>query len=267
MFVSTTSRTLLSTVLLFSALASPGAYGKTVVVADEFADGSRRGNSPPESLDWLSSMDGSYLESERGKMRLLGAAESGRHAVAHFVAPEEAITLEPGDSLELTFEVTPVEEGVPMGNSLRFGLFGSANKAINYFGSDDTNPDAVSADGYVGVLNVKSRTEVALGILRREGEEGRLLTNSHAYETESMSQATESVQVGETYNVTLRVTRMGEREMQIEVAMAGGNFAQEIRDRWTDEESPFFTFDLIGFSIFQAISSAEIANVRLVKQP
>ncbi len=254
------------TLFLLGALALTTARAETVLVADEFADGSRRGNSPPESLDWVSSVDGRYLEGDRGKMRILGARESGRHAVAHFVAPEDAVTLETGETLEFTFDVTPLEEGPPQGNSLRFGLFDSANEAVNYFGSDGTNPKAASAEGYVGVLSLKSETEVALGILRRSGD-GGLLTNSHAYNTESMSNAPEGVGVGETYRVTLRVKRTGDREAQVEVAVSGGTFAREIRDKWTDEESPLFTFDLIGFSIFQAFSAAEISNVRLVKLP
>ena len=238
---------------------------ETVLVAEKFADGSRAGNNPPESLEWHCSVAGRFLQDGRGFMSILGAAETARHAVAHFVTPEHAVTLEPGQSLVLSFDFKPMAGGVPSGNSLRFGLFHSANEAANLFQSDGQNPPGATAVGYVGALTMKSETATVLSILKREGQ-GALLTNSHAYKTLESAPVSFGLQMGETYAVKLTVKRSASETMEIVAEVSGGGLSAPSMVSYEDAVAPCFVFDTIGFSIFKSVVDAEFSNVRVVKE-
>lgn len=239
-------------------------YAETVLVSEKFADGSRSGNHPPESLEWHCSVAGRFLQDGQGVMKINGAADSARHAVAHFVMPERAVTLEPEESLVLSFDFKPTAGGVPSGNSLRFGLFNSANEAENLLQGDGQNPTGASAAGYVGALTMKSETATVISIMERNGQ-GALLTNSHAYKTLENTPASFGLQMGETYGVKLTVKRTSGDTVELGIEISGGGLSTPFTMAYEDAAEPVFTFDTIGFSIFKSVVDAEFSNIQLVK--
>lgn len=241
-------------------------HAETVLVSDKFADGSRLGNNPPSSLEWHCSVSGRFLQDGQGSMSILGAADTARHAVAHFVTPEHAVTLEQGQSLVLSFDFKPTAGGVPSGNSLRFGLFNSANEAANLFQSDGQNPSGSTALGYVGALTVKSETASVISIMKRNGQ-GAILTNSHAYKTLENTPASFGLQMGETYGVKLTVKRTSGDTVELGIEISGGGLSAPFTITYEDAAEPIFTFDTIGFSIFKSVVDAELSNIQLVKEP
>ena len=241
-------------------------HAETVLVAEKFADGSRLGNHPPDSVEWRCSVAGRFLQDGQGFMTLTGAADSARHAVAHFVAPEQAVTLESGQSLTLSFDFKPIAGGPASGNSLRFGLFNSANEAANIFQSDGKNPSGSSAQGYVGALTVKSETATVISVMKRDGQ-GGFLTNSHAYKTLENSPASFGLEMGATYGVKLTVKRSASESVEITIEISGGGLSAPFTITYEDAAAPVFTFDTIGFSIFKSVVDAEFSNVQLVKEP
>lgn len=239
---------------------------ESVLVSETFSDGSRSGHNPPNSLEWYSSVSGRFLQDGKGFMSILGASETARHAVAQFVNPEKPVTLERGQSLVLTFVVKPLAVGIPAGNSLRFGLFNSANDSINIFTSDGQNPMDATASGYVGAVMTKSETAVSLSILKREGI-GGFLTNSHAYQSLKTAPASFIFEEGRSYAVKFRVERKNQTTAEITIEISDQDQGDAFSLSYEDASAPIFTFDTVGFSIFKSIVDAEFSEIRLVKQP
>lgn len=250
----------------FSILSVAALQAETVLVSETFSDGSRSGNNPPNSLEWYCSVSGRFLQDGKGFMSILGATDTARHAVAQFVSPEKPITLEKGQSLTLSFVVKPLTIGIPAGNSIRFGLFNTANDAINIFTADGQNPMDASAQGYVGAVMTKSETSVSLSIMKREGL-GGFLTNSHAYQSVKTGPASFFFEAGKSYEVKLRVERKNETTAEIRIEIAGQGQGDTFELSYQDTSAPFFTFDTIGFSIFKSVVDAEFSDIWLTRHP
>jgi len=236
-----------------------------VLVDESFSDGNRSGQSLPKSLDWQSSVAAGGLTDGAGFMRLEGAEETSRHAVAHFAPADAPVELAVGQSLELTFDFKPIVMGAPGGNSLRFGLFHSANDGLNIFDADGKNPDGTTSDGFVGSLMMKSDTATGLAVLERHGL-GRLMTNSAAYKTAETGTASVGLRVDQKYSVELVITRNAQG-IAVNVSVAESPGGEKFSVSYEDPGASVHAFDTVGFSVFRSVSSAEFSNIRIVRKP
>lgn len=249
--------------VVFAAAAL--ARGGTVLVDESFADGNRSSLNLPKSLDWQSSAAAGSLTDGSGFMKLEGAEETGRHAVAHFAPADAPVELAVGQSLVLSFDVKPVVTGPPGGNSMRFGLFHSANDGLNIFDADGENPDGTTSEGYVGSLMMKTDMATGLAVLKRQGP-GRLLTNSAAYVTAKTGTAAVGLRADQKYSVELEVARNA-RGVTVQVSVAESPGGEKFSVSYEDPGSSMHAFDTIGFSVFRSVSAAEFSNIRIIRKP
>jgi hypothetical protein len=247
--------------LVLALSAASLLHGQETVLVDErFADGDRGGYKPPESLEWAAS---SKLNLDDGRLTIRRAGSTARHAVARFTEAGKPVVLESGQSLELAFDFTPLEEGKASGNSLRFGLFELGTGAGPDFLSDGWNPEDCAAPGYVGVLSYYGGESSEIALLQRRDAPGRLLTNSKAYVPLGKKKAAAAFAVGQTYSCLLRVTRNG-RKITLFTRISGGDLAAPLEISSATPSKTVTRFDTVGFSIFRPFASGGISNIRLV---
>lgn len=235
---------------------------EAVLVDEQFSDGRRSGQNPPQSLEWFSSVPGSGLEEGDGKMTLRNAQASAKHAVAYFLPAGKLTTLKVGDSLELSFKFTPLDRAGDAGNSLRFGFFNSATDSEGRFNRDGQNPPESTAQGYVAALSARSDSATAISLFRRHGT-GRLLTNSDAYQVLKNQVQSFGLTAGQTYKVTLTLKRESQQEMSLTATVSEGDLDGTFELAGTDAQEIVSEFDGIGFSIFNAVPEAEFSDIRV----
>lgn len=247
---------------LVAALLCPlTLMAETVLVSETFSDNDRGNQNPPESLAWFSTQRGNGLVLENGALGIIGAQDSARHAVAHFAPRDQPVKLKPGQTLTLSFDFTPRS---PIGistNALRFGLFGSAGDDLSVYDADGVNPDGSEAKGYVGALNIPSVSASTLVIYKRYMP-GRLLTNSYAYHLLQKSGISGPLLQDETYHVELKLKRVNDGTMQIDATISGGEIG-EAQLSTNDTQDIFTEFDIVGFSVFKAVTDADFRNIRI----
>lgn len=250
---------ILSASVLLLGLFSLQAISE-VLVEEQFADGNRSRQHPPESLEWFSSVK-SGLEEEGGKMAIRGATDSARHAVAYFTKANAPLELQAGQALVLSFDFSPLEKGDFSNNALRFGLFDST--AAERFQNDGDNPEPYDAPGYVCAVGLRGDAHSQIVLFKRSGDGGRLLTNSYVYLPLRSQDASLTLSPGQTYSCTLRVARIGAGQVKLSGKISGGDLAAPLDLTETDATDVITRFDTVGLSIFHAIPDAEFSKIKL----
>lgn len=145
-------REFLGLVLATSWLVSSSSVEAATLVNDNFSDGNITSSAPagtvdPTSLAWWGN-DATNVAYQDGQLRIYNSVTGARNAVAHFTPQGQAITLEQGHSLSLSFNFQASGAvGPGAGNLMRFGLFNSNNDPGSYITSNKAN-SGMKFDGY-----------------------------------------------------------------------------------------------------------------------
>jgi len=244
--------------LLVGAIA--GQLSAVTIVNETFADGERQLAQPPESLAWVTSQTAA-IQVENGALVVRPSnVKQAMHVVAHFTEPGASVKLERGKPLKLTVEFTPgrILEGTRHG--LRIGLFDSRNDVR--LTQDRLNPEVAYA-GYAVSINPAPQAAGALVAYRRvTNKDGRLLTNSGAYEKLADNKNAQALRAGQRYTATLELALTRSDRVAVKFSLEGPglkNYGLEIGDK----EKASTSFDTIGLSFYQSCPEVTIHRVRL----
>lgn len=219
------------------------------------------GDENQENLFWVSS-SAQRARHDEGSMSITGAGASAKHLVAHFSRPEDPILLEPGQTIRIQFEFTPTSEIGESTNALRFGIFRSGTDSRSWFEVDGHNPDYVDSLGYVAVVHVKTGGVARIAMLKRNGL-GRLMTNSSAYQQVTQSSGSMILETGVRYVADITLALEQDRSIHVHAKLQEPAKDNGCEIRYVDPEQLSTAFDLVGISIFDAISKAEISAVKI----
>jgi len=244
---------------LFVGTIAGHASGATIV-NETFADGERQRPELPESLAWFTSQAAAIQVEDGALVVRPSNVKQAMHVLAHFTTQGSAVQLERNKPLKLTVEFTPVKilEGTRHG--MRVGLFDSRNDVR--FAQDRLNPD-VSYAGYAVSIDPSPKAAPSLVAYRRvTGKDGRLLTNSGAFQKLADGKGAQALRAGQRYTATLELALTRSDRVAVKLSIDGPGlkgYAIEAGDALKTAVA----FDTVAFSVFQACPEVKIHRVQI----
>lgn len=220
------------TIPLGFLIAAPLSASDLAVVNEQFADGGRAEDAPPQSLKWFYSSKGSSVVGVSMAANQLILSEDRRGAeglasvVAHF--PRQELSEESSIVLSFTFTVEGTLASSYFG--LRYGLFDSRGTSNNQFVDDLQDLGGNDSSGYLAAINPSSGQMRVLE--RRLGLESGDLINL-PYESfkkdgggpyvqlGGAAEGKNALKVGERYRATMKVIRRSARSISVEAVITG----------------------------------------------
>jgi TonB family protein len=228
----------------------------TTVFNESWADGTRTNQNPPNSLAWYCSSTGTSVSVSSGSLTLSTGGSSARHLVAYF--PKQ--TLNPGDTLTLTFQFSLTGPLQSIGNnsaaSLKVGLFQS-NDSFTYDSDNQQSTNPVTYVGYAVGTGFSLPDETAsslINIRKRNGVSGNLITSNAGIFFQLPSQEPEKQpwQPDTTYTGTISVQVVSSTEARISANYSGGglnDYSTTATDRATGSSPIVSSFDTLAFAL------------------
>ncbi|MGZ0710040.1 CRTAC1 family protein [Coraliomargarita sp. W4R53] len=199
-----------------TAVSSKLLGWRTTHLNETFSDGEHTRQDLPASATWFSSRAQSTLTSDSSGMTQQLQDAAGQ-VTTYFTAPGEVISLEIGETLRLSFNITLLGTDYDNTAYLRFGLFNtSMNSRLNGHNEGLSNAHFNNATGYAMML--ADITEGSTVHIRyyTGSPSGELLSN---YKTSTEHQPTDKLfstwAAETTYTVVFELTRTSEDQMQL----------------------------------------------------
>lgn len=237
-----------------------GHVSGATIVNETFADGERQRSQPPESLAWVTSQAAAIQVEDGALVVRPSNVKQAMHVLAHFTAQGAAVQLERNKPLKLTVEFTPVRILDGTRHGMRIGLFDSRNDVR--FAQDRINPD-VSYAGYAVSIDPAPKAAPSLVAYRRiTDKEGRLLTNSGAFQKLTDGKGAQALRAGQRYTATLELALTRSDRVAVRLSIDGPG----LKGYTIEAGDPLKTtasFDTVAFSFFQACPEVKIHRVQV----
>lgn len=250
-------------IVLFFVLCAMLNVQGALLLDDSFDDNNRSNQSLPSSAQWFGGAC-SVVEVSPGNYALKNAPPSATvvHMVGYFSPVGSPLTLEPGESLKLTFDVTPTSKDPAAGvNDFRFGFLHSGAARL----TGDAN-SLLSVQGGYGTFINPQTTAVAFrekgtvnGVLFSAVTEDRWLGNVSGTAVPALPMVQNT-----TYSMEFVITRMANDSLQFDFSMTDGTTSTSISlNRVTN---PIYSYDTLGFAWGNAFGDGLIDNVKVIHQ-
>ncbi len=256
--------------LLALALSAVLHAQTTTVVRDTFDDGERSRQDLPSSMAWFTSIAARNNLTVRNNALMLVANDNDRPVWGYF----PAITLNPGDSLTLSVDVT-LTRTQPSG-----ALFNVILASTN--GLPPQRTDVIPSGPYEGYGSFTNGGDSAGGTRLRKrngpaasGASTTLfeLTNGSAnvvsWDTFGAARTGLAgvLQANTLYTVTLKITRTAASSCTVTTSISGGSLGANNTLTEVDSTNIFTHFDTIGFRPADTLNSGDamISRVELVQ--
>ena len=248
--------------LPFALFADPVIY-----LDDNFNDGDRTNQSLPGSAQWWggSSAETSVVEVSPGSgnyaLKIAPTGVTIRHGVAYFAPSDAPVSLASGESIKVSFDLTPLTTPSAGDNNFRFGLLNSGSARL----TSDANPNLI-VEGYGVFVNPDGSR---IHMREKTNTSGPLFSSLtywssskgiHLPEEENIVAMT----AGNTYAIELTVTRLGNDSLQFDFAMtAGSTYAIDLTVTRLGNDSLQFDFAMTDGtdSVFASFTPGNLANV------
>ncbi len=236
--------------LIAAALASLASSAQAeTLLNDHFAGTDRKAQRLPDSARWfLDASGGAYASTVADHTWSILPPDPPSHisAISYFTGGQP-VSLQPGESLVLTFTVRPTDSSAP----LSFGLFNSGGARL---AADTTGGSTVlnQAQGY-GVTALAG-TKAALS---RRSASGQGLWNAASFATLT---TTSSAPVGSapSYTATLTVARDAEGLVTVTTDIGGTKST-------TTDENGLATFDTVAIQLDGQMKMTNLENVSVTR--
>lgn len=273
--------------LVLSLIAFSGPFVTTsllaaqvTIVKEQFADGNRSEDAPPESLNWFYTSPGSAVVGLRVSGNQLILIEDRRNAeglssvVAHFARQE----IQAGSSIILSFAFTVEGTLASSYFGLRFGLFDSNGSSKNRYVEDAQVILDNDSSGYAATINPATGQMRVLE--RRLGQEPGDLINMpyESFKKEGggpyvqLGAAAEGVgglKVGERYRATMKIVRTGMRSVSVEASVTGeaaGSVAT-INQKDRSTSTVVSAFDTVAIGINgKTINQLTLSDIEIIHE-
>jgi len=256
-------RTPLTPRVLFALLLPVAvAAQSTVLLSDNFDDHDRSNQNLPESARWFGShID--LIEVGPGNYALRNSPPSAtRHMVAYFAPADSPVTLAAGESLTLSFDLTPTSD-TPKSHTyegFRIGVFHSGASRL----TSDSNRSTMTPVGGYGLFTNPRTSRTA--IRTRNSDAAVYITSmttgwSPAWDTASPA-AREQVVMdpNKTYNVKLVITRLRNGNLKLDYSLIDGR--RTCAMTFTDSSgSAVYSFDTLAIAWHTNFGEGYIDNV------
>lgn len=246
--------------VLLSVASGVALCAQGVVLNETFNGNTREKQSLPDSAKWFGAAL-SVVETAPGNFALKNSPTGVTiaHAVAYIAPADAPISLAPGDSIQVSFDVTPVSKNPGDGpNDFRFGLLHSGSARLT---SNANTPLAVKG-GY-GIFVCPQKRRVAL---RDKGSVvGALFSavteNRWGKEDVKEADALLPMVKGTTYSVKLSVTRLVNNILKFDYSITDGTAPASAS--FTRNTKHVYEFDTIGFGWGNAFGDGLLDNVNI----
>jgi hypothetical protein len=257
---------LFSAKTLIAALFLPVALGAYPVIYldDNFNDGDRLNQNLPNSAQWLGAY-ASLIEVAPGNYALQNAPPSAtRQMVAYFAPTDAPVSIAPGESLRVAFEVTPTskEPRSDTWSGIRMGVFHSGDSRL----TDDTNSSVSPVGGGYGLFT-NPRTNRTV-MRDRNSDSAVLITSmttgwSSDWPDVSSPAAADRVPMNqnETYQVELLVSRSLTNDLSFHYTISDGVKSVTGIFGLPEGLTPLFSFDTLAIGMHADFGTSYIDNV------
>lgn len=238
---------------------------QTVYLDDHFNEGNRNNQNLPASAQWFGEAL-SVAEVSAGNKALKNAPTSAivLHAVSYFAPAGSPVTLAAGESMKLTFDVTPVSKNPESGpNHLRFGLLYSDRTRL----TSDANI-SLSVQGGYGVFTNPQRTATTF---REKGTvRGPLFSSvsrdrwTAPFRGSAPDGGSLTMVKDTTYSIEYVITRKENGSLDLYYSITDGTRSTSVRANRS--VNPLYSYDTVGFAWGSAFGDGLINNVKVVHQ-
>lgn len=215
------------------------------ILADTFSDGERAIQSLPTTSAWYTSAASSGLAVSSQKLVFSGDANSPQHIITYFTASGAPHALSVGQSLTLTFTVTPTAP-ISLARGWRFGLFNSNGVRVTSDNLTTTHANYTNWTGYTAWLNPGANA-TGVELAERTAASTNLITGQSAYTILGTAAASQTLSAGTTYTGTFTVSRTSSG-ISLTVNLSGGTLSNYTLSA-SDSTPATTSFDAIAMAI------------------
>ncbi len=253
--------------LTFAVLLPFCTNADTILLHDDFEDGSRFNQDLPDSAEWFASFNNLRMAKTASREYSLENAPVGsvaRHGVAYFAPSDAPVSLADGETLTVSFNVTPTSRTPENGlHVLRVGVLHSGSEQQKI---DNGNADP-KVSGYGFFINpadqrirIYGRTDDAGPLFSSLGSGngwaggktgGFLFGNTPSYSV-SMTQ-------DKTYKITVAIKRLNNDDLDITYTITEGDETTEVN--FVESDYLVYDFDTIAFAWGDAFGDGLVDNV------
>ena len=242
----------------------------SVYLQDDFDDGVRTNAELPRSARWFGGTGSEIglVEVSEGDFALKISPQSAtiRHAVAYF-DPEDApgLSLTPGESLRLSFDLTPLGSPSAGDNNVRLGLLRSGGSRL----SGDSNP-ALSVEGGYGIFMNPDGTRIHLR--EKKTDAGGLFHSVNVWSEAKAIFSPQGEEVipltsGVTYSLEWVISRLANDQLRFDFSLSDGARSVTATFNPSGLDLLNYSFDTVGVAWGNAFGDGLIDHVRIARFP